>query len=129
MSKSPNTAPGVKLHRLPPALANLPRTQAIPDGYPKLANLMGNYAEMAIFRRFGDLNYLNALSIQAELLELQVQLKDICHEDNHCSDPDRLMYSKYFHALRNSEGGRGGDQLEKIMQIRAKLDQYSISCL
>lgn len=120
--------PGVQLHQLPPAPTTLPRTQIVPDGYPKLANLMGNYTEMAIFRRFSDLNYLNALSLQADIQELQVHLGDICYEDNTSSDPERVTYSKYYHALRKSAEGCNGDQYEMLMKIRAKLDEYSEDC-
>ena len=51
-----------------------------PRGYPRLAALMGSYQETAIFRRFGKLNMLNLLSLQAELTDLEVQLENIVQE-------------------------------------------------
>lgn len=44
-------------------------------GYPKLANLMGNYPDHAIFRRFGRLSTLNIMRLQAELVYLEAELK------------------------------------------------------
>jgi hypothetical protein len=41
-----------------------------PNGYTKLAIQMGQYSEMAIFRRFGALNAQNLLYLQAELVQL-----------------------------------------------------------
>jgi len=40
-------------------------------GYPRLADLMGKEKDIAIFRRFDDLNILSLLSLQAEIVQLE----------------------------------------------------------
>lgn len=93
-----------------------------PQGYHRLADLMGQYSETAIFRRFGALNAITLLSLQAELIDLQVQFRDIWAEDDRSDDSDEQQFSTYFRRLRES-----GDsiQYEMLQEIRAKLREYS----
>jgi hypothetical protein len=49
-------------------------TELIP-GYPRLAHEMGSMPEIAIFRRFSDLNCQSLLYYQAELTMLEEQLR------------------------------------------------------
>ncbi|KAG9744648.1 hypothetical protein KCU73_g8084, partial [Aureobasidium melanogenum] len=93
-----------------------------PQGYHRLADLMGQYSETAIFRRFGALNAITLLSLQAELIDLQVQFRDIWAEDDRSNDPDEQQFSTYFRKLRES-----GDsiQYEMLQEIRAKLREYN----
>ncbi len=44
-------------------------------GYMHLAEHMGEHPNRAIFRRFGELNALNVLFLQAELVELEAELR------------------------------------------------------
>ncbi|KAH0000756.1 hypothetical protein KCU78_g15219, partial [Aureobasidium melanogenum] len=93
-----------------------------PQGYHRLADLMGQYSETAIFRRFGVLNAITLLSLQAELIDLQVQFRDIWAEDDRSDDSDEQQFSTYFRKLRES-----GDsiQYEMLQEIRAKLREYN----
>ena len=91
-------------------------------GYHRLADLMGYYPEAAIFRRFGSLNMLNLLSLQAELVDLQVQFRDIWAEDNSSLDLNEKDYSTYFRKLRQSENSL---QYEMLLNIRRLLREYS----
>lgn len=53
------------------------------NGYRELAFEMAKKeSDLAIFRRFGELNMLNLLSLQAELIELQGRYKRICEIDD-----------------------------------------------
>lgn len=99
------------------------------QGYHKLATLMGNYRRVAIFRRFGALNMLNLLSLQAELVELEVHFKDVCAEDNESNDPVEQNFSKYFHELRKSENKANDEQYQMLLTLRKKLQEYSMSPL
>lgn len=94
-------------------------------GYSKLAALMGSYPEAAIFRRFGTLNMLNLLRLQAELTDLEFQLQDIRSEDE--TDPRSLQYSFAvdFRAMKESEGTGDDLQWKKLSEIGKKLNQYS----
>src|SRR4051794_2476766 len=96
----------------PPAIPNPPSAEhprAFPPprlvGYPRVGALMGTYGEAAIFRNFGTLNMRNLLSLQAEILELQIQLRDIWQEDSTSTDPAAKQLCNYFRELRKSKGG------------------------
>lgn len=93
-----------------------------PRGYHRLAELMGQYPEVAIFRRFGPLNMLNLLSLQAELIDLQVEFRDIWAEDEESTDDTEKRFSTYFRQLHNAEDSF---QLKKLKTIRDKLQEYS----
>jgi hypothetical protein len=97
---------------------------AEPRGYHRLADLMGHYPEAAIFRRFGSLNMLNLLSLQAELVDLQVQFRDIWVEDEGSPDDSEKQFSTYFRTLRKSEDSL---QFTMLLDIRKKLQEYSMS--
>ena len=45
--------------------------------YPKLSEFMGSWSDVAIFRRFANLNAENLLFLQAELLHLEQELQDL----------------------------------------------------
>lgn len=95
---------------------------ASPQGYHRLADLMGHYSEAAIFRRFGSLNMLTLLSLQAELIDLQAQFRDMCAEDDGSDDPSEKRFSTYFRVLRGAENSI---QYETLLDIRKKLQEYS----
>ncbi|KAI7152787.1 hypothetical protein KC349_g8777 [Hortaea werneckii] len=95
-------------------------------GYHRLADLMGHYPETAIFRRFGALNMLNLLSLQAELIDLQVQFRDIWVEDDASVDLDEKDYSTYFRKLVKSETSL---QYEMLLEIRKKLQEYNSAAI
>ncbi|KAF2164741.1 hypothetical protein M409DRAFT_25134 [Zasmidium cellare ATCC 36951] len=98
-------------------------------GYHQLADLMGPYAEAAIFRRFGPLAMLSLLSLQAELVELDAEFRKICQEDDQSVNEADKNFSKYFRALRRSEEGGTAHQYEKLMEIRSKLNEYCAHAL
>ncbi|KAL1620787.1 hypothetical protein SLS56_009512 [Neofusicoccum ribis] len=58
-------------------------TETVPDfqGYPKLATIMGPYRGMALFKRFASLNARNLLYMQAELLQLELELDELASGD------------------------------------------------
>lgn len=97
------------------------------DGYPKLAALIGASPEIAIFRRFGNLNVQNLLYLQAELTELEGEYNDTAFEDFNSADAERQSFSKQWWALSQATGGNRL-QWEKMLVIRSKLEQYSPPC-
>jgi hypothetical protein len=95
------------------------------EGYERLAQFMGTYPELAIFRRYGALNLQNLLYLQAELLHLEDKLKIIIQEDN--KDPRRAVFSRAWYALyQGSEDGEPNIQYRTLLEIREKLRQYSM---
>ena len=51
------------------------------SGYEKIANFMTGHHEMAMFQRFNFLNTLNILHLQAELVHLELDLKEYMTND------------------------------------------------
>lgn len=70
---------------------------------------------------------LNLLSLQAELIDLEVQLENIIKEDETSEDTDRMLHTIDFRELRAH--AKEGDDLhwQMLLEIRAKLQEYSIT--
>ena len=102
------------------------------EGYPALAEVMSTNNGLDIFRRFCALNVQNLLYMQAELSDLELDLKDIAAEDQY-ADPakpfnqGRRNYSTSARALRESAHGGDGLQWKKMLEIRKVLQEYSKS--
>jgi hypothetical protein len=98
-----------------------------PNGYSKLASLMGQNPEVAIFRRFNKLNARNLLYLQAELAELEERLERATKADQDASDPNRKIYDRHWLSLSECGTTPGGDpeQWNLVLEMRAKLKEYS----
>ena len=96
------------------------------DGYSKLAELYGQKPEVAIFKRFGRLNAENLLFLQAELLLLEQELKEIIAEDLRSENEQVRLYARSFWAMEHYSQ-HGGDSLQwlKRIEIKKKLKEYS----
>ncbi|KAL2011660.1 hypothetical protein VTN00DRAFT_4378 [Thermoascus crustaceus] len=97
------------------------------DGYPKLARLMASYPETAIFRRFGELNMINILRLQAELQDMECQLQEIRNEDAQSNDPIRQSYVKDFRLMRDWVENGDSLQHELLVSIGEKLREYNLA--
>jgi hypothetical protein len=101
-----------------------PNTMA-EEGHAKVATMMIQYNEFAIFRKFSKLNYQNLLYLQAELMHLEANLKKLADRDGR--DPNRTCYSKdWWFLAQNEEEHDSREQWQKFLQIRNKLKEYSI---
>lgn len=96
-----------------------------PPGYPKLADAMNLTPEMAIFRRFGELNALNLLYLQAELMDIEQQLKEAQIADHASSNEHKSLYSKNWWYLSASAQDGDDEQLRLAEVAREKLEKYS----
>ncbi|XDG05282.1 hypothetical protein ABKA04_004897 [Annulohypoxylon sp. FPYF3050] len=98
--------------------------------YSALASLMGKYSDVAIFRRFRNMNLHNLLRMQAELVHIEQELREIAMEDDESSDPVRQSYGSNWIAME--EGARSGSdslQRTKLLEAREKLEKYNASLL
>jgi len=87
-------------------------------GYPKLADLMAQYHEAAIFRRFRSLNLFNLMRIQAELVELEDRLREVFK----AKEKGRSFLLQDFFEI-----GNGDDELQELLlSIDQKLRDYSM---
>ena len=101
--------------------------QPMPDGYLKLSTFQGRFPEVAIFRRFAALNARNILYMQAELSHLELELNEITLEDHQSEDAKRRTYSQDWWMLNQaSKEGESPAQMRKILEIREKLQAYSM---
>ncbi|KAI4917702.1 hypothetical protein J4E85_009794 [Alternaria conjuncta] len=106
-------------------VANVPPP---PKGYPKLAILMGEDPDVAIFRRFGALNALVLMRLQAELIEIEKELRTKQGEDD-MAGPPRGDYSTNLFELNLEHASTEGDddhpnQMALLKLAQAKLERY-----
>lgn len=99
------------------------------DGYGRLAQLLAQSHEYAIFRKFEWLNMMNLLRLQAELQHMEQQLVEVRAEDK---DPDddsevRRSYGINFKAMRDNAEDGDSEQYDLLLEISPKLDEYSMT--
>ena len=94
------------------------------EGYASLSSVISTDSEFAIYRKFGALNAQNLLYYQAELLGLEDDLRDISARDRTSQDPEKREFAFNWAELSRAEDGKDL-QLEKFMQIRKTLKEYS----
>ncbi|KAI3320114.1 hypothetical protein HD806DRAFT_507741 [Xylariaceae sp. AK1471] len=70
-----------------------------PSGYNRLARIMQQDENFAIFRRFQEINILQLMSLQAEILDLQTWFQYRCSKDR----SEHPTYSSVFQDLRQSQ--------------------------
>ena len=96
-----------------------------PCGYYKLAQLMGPYQDVAHFRRFGPLTMFSLMALQAEIVDLDVQLRNAIKEDDCSEDAEARLFSSDFYSLNHSSRpGSSRAQLKLLEQIRPKMKEY-----
>ncbi|KAL8657649.1 MAG: hypothetical protein Q9226_001711 [Calogaya cf. arnoldii] len=94
--------------------------------YNKLATLMGEHQELATFRRFQRLNVKSLLGMQAELLHLESELAEIEKEDQRSEDKPRSLLHESAFNLKASCGSAHDTQWRKVLEVREKLEQYTL---
>ncbi|KAL9081586.1 MAG: hypothetical protein Q9159_007234 [Coniocarpon cinnabarinum] len=102
-------------------------TKVAEPGYPALASLMAQHPETAIFRGFRELNMLNLLRLQAEINDLEGQLRDVRGEDASSGDADRAVYASDFRLMRSSKEIGDPEQYETLLALSEKLVEYNNS--
>lgn len=93
------------------------------EGYPAIAQIMSSHSELAIFRRFKELNSLDVLYAQAELVHLEEDLNELRASDK--ARAERALYQRDWWSLANSAEDEHKEQWQKVLEIRKKLDAYS----
>jgi hypothetical protein len=94
------------------------------EGYAKIAQLMGAHEEFAILRRFRAMNMQNLLYQQAEIIHLENELHDLARRDARHSD--RGNHAHDWWSLSQGEGEGETEQWELVLEIREKLEKYSL---
>lgn len=95
-------------------------------GYPDLAEFMTESDSMAIVRRFGSLNVVNLLYLQAELTWLEAELGKFVTVGKQSGDPEQpLSHVSWKHLREGIPSSASGLQWKKVLEIRQVLDRYS----
>ncbi|KAL2419981.1 hypothetical protein ABEF95_009818 [Exophiala dermatitidis] len=92
-------------------------------GYPKVARLMEQFPDAAIFRKFTALAAFQLMSLQAELLDLEDQLWQTCKDDDASQDENVRKRTRQFFTLHNSRAP-DDDQLKLLRRSRQMLQEY-----
>ncbi|KAL1643913.1 hypothetical protein SLS58_004588 [Diplodia intermedia] len=100
-----------------------------PAGYPKFAELMSAIPETAVFRRFGALNALNLLYLQAELIHIEQDLREVQLSDHRSQEGDKSLYAKNWFFLSVSEKDGDEEQIKLVERAREKLDKYNAALI
>ncbi|KAH7121756.1 hypothetical protein B0J13DRAFT_628896 [Dactylonectria estremocensis] len=93
--------------------------------YHRLVGLIGKGKDLAIFRRFDELNMMTLLSTQAEILHLESQYNRQCDQDSRSSNQSEAEYSTYFRSLHQSRDS-GGEQARLLDALQIKLGVYML---
>ncbi|KAK7962243.1 uncharacterized protein PG986_003068 [Apiospora aurea] len=111
-------------------LDGIPLGNSTRGGYTRLASFMGDYPEVAIFKRFSSLGTLSLLHMQAELEVLQKELQEQVKVDS--LDPNRARYDLNWQDLISSascDDDEGSRQWEILQKITKLLHDYRKSLL
>jgi hypothetical protein len=93
------------------------------EGYPQISQVMSQNKELAIVRRFGNLNMLNILHMQAELMHLEEKYYKYSDIDERNSS--RAYRSRDWWSLTQLDCNGKTEQWDILLQIREKLSEYS----
>ena len=104
--------------------------------YSKLSHVMGKKLDLAIFRRFGNLNAQTLLSLQAEIRHLEATLKHLREQERPeleqilSKDEEEWSETEAKKIERQTSWGtlseeEDDEQYELMQKIRDKLFQYS----
>ena len=95
-------------------------------GYMRLAEHMGQHSNRAIYRRFGGLNALNLLYLQAELVKLEKALRAEATKDVKSElRSDQCRALDWSELVKASAGGSNCVQWNIMLNIRKVLQEYS----
>ena len=97
-----------------------------PEGYAAIARYFDKDSGEPILRRFGSLSVQNLLYMQAELFHLERELQAIAKEDAEASEKPRQDFPYSSLDLQGSLETVNSFQWKKMLEIRFKLESYSI---
>ena len=93
--------------------------------YHKLAGMMAHHEELAIFRRFDTLNLKNLLYMQAELIHLEAELRQMELDEKISADPNKPVHPMSVYDLREVTCTGKTTQWAKYQEVQGKLQAYS----
>lgn len=91
------------------------------EGYDKLAAWIASDRGLSIYRRFAGLNAKNLLYLQAEIITLADDLREIIDEDRKSEDAKVQRFSTSIWYLKNTPSL----QWARFLELRSLLNEYS----
>jgi hypothetical protein len=97
------------------------------EGYAQIAWRMSAYPDLAIVRRFQELNVQNVLYLQAELCDLEEQLRKQEETDSASQSQTQRWNARSWRSLQKGSALPGGDdsKWQLVLLVREKLKEYS----
>lgn len=93
--------------------------------YDELSQLLGDSPDLMILRRFGPLAAQVLLHMQADLLAIDEDLRDIKEYEEKATDPSLRQHSRSWSAAtKDMKNGEGSERLEKVVEAEDKLLRY-----
>lgn len=97
------------------------------DGYTRLAALMADQDEYAVFRRYIPLRALRLLHLSAKITRLGNELGLAIDLDRHSQDPEKEQFESYYRLLEKSRDSlEPSRQLEIWEELSAALKEQGI---
>jgi len=93
------------------------------EGYAKVAHLMASQEEFAILRRFRELNIQRLFYLQAEIIHLESEVKELAKRD--AAHEDRVFHATDWWSLSQTGEVEDLEQWQKFSELSKKLDLYS----
>jgi hypothetical protein len=101
-------------------------------GYPRLSDQIGRQPEFGIYRSFAALHAQDLLYMQAELVEVENELRSVEKVDSESADNYRKLYSSDWWFLEHAANRQGLSdhdaafkQRDILRRMRPLLKQYS----
>jgi hypothetical protein len=101
----------------------LQKHSVVQKGYPSVAAFIASSPDLAVFRRFGELNVRNLLYLQTELIVLESELETLDGEGSAtaCGADWRRSWESVLRGQKEEDIVRR----KLVLEIRAKLKEYS----
>ena len=100
------------------------------EGYAKIADRMATLPSLAIFRSFRALRVQDLLYRQAELMSLELRLREESERNSQSGGPTEKLFSRHWETLTSAQSsGQHCEQWRLALEIRDKLEAYGSSRL
>lgn len=96
------------------------------QGYAMIAARMASLPQLAILRRFEALNLQNLLYLQAEIVELETELRKQAESDTRVTqEPERSFTRDWYTLSAKNDDGKQSEQWAQWLVLRERLEKYS----
>ncbi|KAF8541729.1 hypothetical protein BDD12DRAFT_878275 [Trichophaea hybrida] len=100
-----------------------PRVPVHPKGYPSVAAYIASSPELAVFRKFCNLNARNLLNMQTELMMLESELEALDEQD--ADESERNDRLRSWQSVQNSTTPEDDLRKRVAYKVREKLQEYN----